>query len=102
MMLGTVRPTRHRSAARVSRGWLVRGVRHERDGCQLDGIHYPQEGEGSRIALIPNAAARPEDSPDLKRRLSIFSALILDSSVDDGTPSRAAALFETVQENSFH
>jgi len=23
----------------------VRGVRHERDGCQLDGIHYPQEGE---------------------------------------------------------
>src|SRR5262249_40423452 len=28
---------------------------------------------------------------DLKRRLSIFSALILDSSVDDGTPSRAAA-----------
>jgi hypothetical protein len=61
MMLGTVRPTRHRSAARVSRGWLVRGVRHERDGCQLDGIHYPQEGEGSRIALIPNAAARPEE-----------------------------------------
>ena len=45
MMLGTLRPTRHRSAARVSRGWLVRGVRHERDGCQLDGIHYPQEGE---------------------------------------------------------
>ena len=44
MMLGTVRPTRHRSAAR-SRGWLVRGVRHERDGCQLDGIHYPQEDE---------------------------------------------------------
>ena len=42
MMLGTVRPTRHRSAARVSRGWLVRGARHERDGCQLDGIHYPE------------------------------------------------------------
>jgi hypothetical protein len=41
MMLGTVRPTRHRSAARVSHGWLVRGVRHERDGCQLGGIHYP-------------------------------------------------------------
>ena len=52
--------------------------------------------------MIPNAAARPEDSSDLKRRLSIFSALILDSSVDGGTPSRAAALFETVHENSFH
>jgi len=23
----------------------MRGVRHERNGCQLDGIHYPQEGE---------------------------------------------------------
>jgi len=33
------------------------------------------------------SAARPH----LKRRLSIFSALILDSRVDDGTPSRAAA-----------
>ncbi len=42
MMRGTVRPTRHRSAARVSRGWLVRGLRRERNGCQLDGIHYPQ------------------------------------------------------------
>jgi hypothetical protein len=39
MMLGTVRPTRHRSAARVSRGWLMRGARRKRDGCQLDGIH---------------------------------------------------------------
>src|SRR5262247_3204908 len=28
---------------------------------------------------------------DLKRRLSIFRALIFDSSVDDGTPRRAAA-----------
>src|SRR5262249_41872276 len=28
---------------------------------------------------------------DLKRRLSIFSALIFDSRVDEGTPSRAAA-----------
>jgi quercetin dioxygenase-like cupin family protein len=36
MMLGTVRPTRHRSVARVLRGWLMRGVRHERDGWQLD------------------------------------------------------------------
>jgi hypothetical protein len=42
MMLGTVRPTHHRSAARVSRGSLARGARRERDGCQLDGIHYPQ------------------------------------------------------------
>src|SRR5262245_39012929 len=31
------------------------------------------------------------DYADLNRRLSIFSALIFDSSVDDGTPSRAAA-----------
>src|SRR5262245_62976922 len=29
--------------------------------------------------------------PHLKRPLSIFSALIFDSSVDEGTPSRAAA-----------
>src|SRR5439155_19346455 len=29
--------------------------------------------------------------PDWKRRLSIFSCLIFDSSVDDGTPSGAAA-----------
>jgi hypothetical protein len=35
MMLGTVRPSRDRSAARVSRGWFVRGVRRERDGSQL-------------------------------------------------------------------
>jgi hypothetical protein len=37
MMLGAVRPTRHRSAERVSRGWLVRRVSHERDACQLGG-----------------------------------------------------------------
>ncbi len=30
-MLGTVRPIRRRSAARVSRGWLVRGAHHERE-----------------------------------------------------------------------
>ena len=31
MMLGTVRAIRHRSPARVSRGWLVRGAHHERE-----------------------------------------------------------------------
>ena len=32
-----------------------------------------------------------KDEPDLKSRLSIFSALIFDSSVDGGTPGGAAA-----------
>jgi hypothetical protein len=41
MMLDTVRPTRHRSAARVLRGWLVRGVRQAMDGS----LTNPQEGE---------------------------------------------------------
>src|SRR5262249_4380120 len=41
----------------------------------------------------PDAAAWPlsQATADLKRRLSILSALIFDSSVEDGTPSRTAA-----------
>ena len=33
MMLGTVGPTRHQSAKRISRGWVVGGVCREREGC---------------------------------------------------------------------
>ena len=45
MMLGTVRATRTDQLHASRMDGLVRGVRHERDGCQLDGIHYAQEGE---------------------------------------------------------
>src|SRR5262249_18018488 len=53
-------------------------------------------GKSSRIGLLPNKNARRgsrcvESHACLKRRLSIFSALILDSSVDEGTPSTDAA-----------
>ena len=51
------RPTRHRSAARVSRGWLVRGVRHERDGCQLDGIHYHKIAKSATSRTMSTAGA---------------------------------------------
>ena len=41
--------------------------------------------------MVPTARHGNGGYPDLKRRLSMFRALIFDSSVDAGTPSRPAA-----------
>jgi len=43
------------------------------------------------IPRVPTARHGNCSYPDLKRRLSMFRALIFDSNVDAGTPSRPAA-----------
>ena len=59
--------------------------------CFGNGDGNRLEGFGFQRSLIRSRRRQVSVHACLNRRLSIFSALIFDSRVDDGTPRRAAA-----------
>src|SRR6185437_1518646 len=75
----------------------LREAEHDMAVTSADGI---EQGAGQAQAAISIRDRDPgreflakshDPTPNLKRRLSMFRALIFDSSVDAGTPSRVAA-----------